>query len=274
LTWNLTSTHTQEGDLIELVGLNHKHYIFTLKEGRKLQTHRGFLEHNDLIGLPWGSQVETHLGNPYYLLQPALADILQDLPRATQILYPKDIGFILISMGIGPGMHVLEAGTGSGALTSAFAYAVSRNGKITSYERKAEAQNTAIKNLKRLGLADWVDFKVRDIEEGFDETNVDALFLDLPNPHEYMHHVRKALKPGGFFGCIMPTTNQVSRLISSLRAYQFVFIEVCEIMLRYYRAEPDRLRPADRMIGHTGFLIFARSSYGSQNSPEEETYHQ
>jgi len=258
LGWNLHGTQAQEGDLAELAGLKHKYFIIELKAGGELQTHRGVLKHDDLIGLPWGSQVFSHLGSPFFLLQPSLADLLRDTPRNTQILYPKDISTILVTMGIGPGQHVVEAGTGSGAFTRALAFAVGAGGQVTSYEARPEMQHLAEKNLKKLGLEGRVTLKLRNIEQGFDETGVDALFLDLPNPFDYMSQVRACLKPGGFFGSILPTTNQVQRLIGALRQHDFAFIEVCEVILRYYRPEPDRLRPTDRMVAHTGFLIFAR----------------
>jgi tRNA (adenine57-N1/adenine58-N1)-methyltransferase len=134
----------------------------------------------------------------------ALGDLLKETPRNTQILYPKDIGFILVNMGIGAGQHIIEAGTGSGALTSALAFSVGDNGKVFSYDAREEMQKIAIKNLTRLGLEERVEFKLRNITDGFDEENVDALFLDVPNPYDYMPQVRKALKTGGFFGSILP----------------------------------------------------------------------
>lgn len=258
MTWNLHGTHAQEGDLAQLVGLKHKHFIITLKAGAELHTHRGVLKHDDLIGKPWGTQAHSHLGSPFFLFQPALGDLLRSLPRNTQILYPKDIGFILVTMGIGPGTHVLEAGTGSGSLTSAFAYAVGPTGRVTTYEARPEMQNMGMKNLDRLGLSERVTFKLGNVENGFEETGVDALFLDVPNPYDYIGQVRASLKLGGFFGSILPTVNQVSILIRELRRNTFAFIEVLEIILRYYKPEPDRLRPTDRMVAHTGFLIFAR----------------
>lgn len=258
MTWNLHGTHAQEDDLVELVGLSHKHFIILLKTGGELHTHRGVVHHDDLIGKAWGSQVYSHSGSPFFMLQPAFNDLLRSVPRRTQIMYPKEIGYILIALGIGPGQIVIEAGTGSGALTTALAYAVGTTGKVISYEAKPEMQEVAIKNLTRFGLADRVDFKIRNIEDGFDETGVDALFLDVANSFDYMHQVRNALKPGGFFGSILPTTNQVSKLLYALRREDFAFTEVLEIMLRFYKPEPDKLRPTDRMIAHTGFLIFAR----------------
>jgi tRNA (adenine57-N1/adenine58-N1)-methyltransferase catalytic subunit len=254
----MLGTHAKAGDLVQLVGLRHKHFLVRLQDGAELQTHRGVLQHDDLIGLPWGSLVSSHLGNPFYLLQPALDDLLRATRRNTQILYPKDIGFILVSMGIGPGLHVLEAGTGSGGLTTALAYAVGSEGRVTSYEVRPEMQALARQNLEKLGMADRVDFKEGDVNEGFDETGVDALFLDVQKPVDIIPHVRKALKQGGFFGSILPTTNQVTRLVGALRNNHFAFIEVCEVMLRHYKAEPDRFRPVDRMVAHTGYLIFAR----------------
>ena len=115
-------------------------------------------------------------------------------------------------------------------------------------------QNLARKNLDKLGLLNRVELKLRDIAEGFDEEAIDAVFLDLTNPYDYMPQVRRALKSGGYFGAILPTTNQVSRLLYTFHPNGFAFVEVCELMLRYYKANADRLRPTDRMVAHTGFL--------------------
>jgi len=258
MPWNLNTTHSQPGDLALLVGLRHKHFIFPLLPGGSFHTHRGILNHDDLIGKPWGSQVFSHQGSPFFMLQPSLADLLVDLKRSTQIMFPKDIGFILTSMSVGPGQTVLEAGTGSGSMTVALAYAVGPQGRVVTYERRPEFQSLARKNLERLGLDGRVEFKLGDIAEGFSETNVDALFLDLPNPWDYVRQAWAALKPGGFFSNLVPTFNQVETLLYSLRQEHFAFIEVCELLMRYYKPEPTRLRPTDRMVAHTGFLIFAR----------------
>lgn len=247
-----------EGDLAQLVGLTHKHFIFMLQSGGDFQSHRGVIKHDDLIGKPWGSQVFSHTGAPFFLLQPSLADILNELPRNTQILYPKDIGYILIQMGVTEGQTVLEAGTGSGSMTIAIASTVGSAGRVISYEHKPDTQNLARKNLERIGLASRVDFKLRDIQEGFDETEADAFFLDVQNPYDYISQVRAALKPGGFFGSLMPTYNQVEKVLYALKQNNFAFVEVCELLLRYYKTNPARLRPTDRMVAHTGFLVFAR----------------
>jgi tRNA (adenine57-N1/adenine58-N1)-methyltransferase catalytic subunit len=258
LGWNLHGTHALEGDLVQLVGLRHKSFIFLLRAGGDFQSHRGVIRHDDIIGRPWGSAVTSHNGSPFFMLQPALVDLLRNIKRSTQILYPKDIGFILTTMGIGPGQHVLEAGTGSGAFTTALAYAVGPEGRVTTYETREPFQQLAKSNLIHHGLAERVTFKLGDIFDGFGESGVDALFLDVANPYDYIRQVRGALKPGGFFGSILPTANQVTLLLKALRDEHFAFIDVCEVLLRYYRVDPERFRPTDRMVAHTGYLIFAR----------------
>ena len=173
-------------------------------------------------------------------------------------MYPKDICYILMNMNIGRGTQVIEAGTGSGALTTALAVSVGPEGHIYSYDNRDDTQSLALKNIKKLNLSERVTFICQDIGNGFNHNQVDALFLDLPNPEEYMDQVRKALKPGGFFGCLLPTTNQVSRLLEALNALNFSFLEVCEIIQRHYKPVPARLRPEDRLTAHTGFLTFGR----------------
>jgi len=250
--------HAQAGDLAQLVGLTHKHFIFILQSGGEFQSHRGVIKHDELIGKPWGSQIYSHTGAPFFMLQPSMSDVLNELPRNTQILYPKDIGYILIQMGISEGQKILEAGTGSGAMTIAMATLVGEQGQIVSYEKTPDTQNLARKNLERAGLASRVTFKLRDIQEGFDETDADAFFLDVQNPYDYIEQVRATLKPGGFFGSLMPTYNQVEKVLYALKKNNFAFVEVCELLLRYYKTNPARLRPTDRMVAHTGFLVFGR----------------
>ena len=264
------SSTARDGDLAQIVGLRHKHFIFTLKAGSKFETHRGILQFDDLIGKPWGTQVFSHTGAPFFLLQPSLSDLLIDLPRTTQILYPKDIGFILVTMGVGPGQSVMEAGSGSGSMTTALAYAVGPEGRVVSYEIKPDTQNLARKNLTRFGLESRVDFKLRDIQQGLDETDADSFFLDVPNPYDFIAQVRAALKPGGFFCSLSPTFNQIEKTLYALRQNNFAFLEVCEILLRYFKPEPSRLRPTDRMVAHTGFLVFGRKIEPSEDPRGKE----
>jgi tRNA (adenine57-N1/adenine58-N1)-methyltransferase len=249
----------QPDDLALLVGRDRKSFIVRLGPGSQLHTHRGVVAHDDLIGTPWGTQVSTHLGYPFLLLRPSTDDLVRDLKRNTQIVYPKDAGYILMKMRIASGCRVVEAGTGSGGLTLVFAQAVSPAGRVYSYEVRPEMQQLAHSNLEQLGLSEFVEFRQRDVAAGFDERDADALFLDLPNPWDYLAPAHAALASGGFFGCILPTTNQVSRLIGALEEASFGLIEVEELLLRPYKAVSARLRPMDRMVAHTGYLIFARA---------------
>ncbi len=272
-------TTTNTGDLVQLVGRDHKYRLVRLQPGAELHTHRGLLKHDDMIGKPWGARVDSHLGRPFYLLPPSLHDVLRDTKRSSQIIFPKDIGYILLKLSVVPGLTVIEAGTGSGALTTALATAVGPQGRVISYDQREDMQNLARHNLEQLGLQDRVEFRLRDIAQGFEETDVPALFLDVAMPQEYIGQVRAALRPGGFFGSIVPTTNQVSALLSSLERLEFEFVEVSELSLRYYKPVPERLRPTDRMVAHTGYLIFARpvlekiaeKTPGRQDAPPDET---
>ena len=249
----------QPDDLALLVGRDRKSFIVRLEPGSQFHTHRGMLAHDDLIGSPWGTRLSTHLGYPFLLLRPSTDDLVRDLKRTTQIVYPKDAGYILMKMRIAPGCRVVEAGSGSGGLTLVLAQAVSPTGRVYSYEARPEMLKLARRNLEQLDLTEFVEFKLRDVAEGFDERDADALFLDLPNPWDYLTQAHAALVNGGFFGCILPTTNQVSRLIGALEEADFGLIEVEELLLRPYKAMPARLRPMDRMVAHTGYLIFARA---------------
>jgi len=247
------------GDLALIVGRDRKSFLLRLEPGSQLHTHRGTLAHDDLIGTPWGAQLVANTGYPFLLFRPSTDDIVRNLTRTTQIVYPKDAGYILMKMAVSPGCRIIEAGTGSGALTIIFAQAVGPSGRVYSYEIRPDIQNLARKNLEGLALSDLVELKLRDISEGFDERDADALFLDLPRPWRYLPQVHAALVNGGFFGCILPTTNQVIDLISALEEMHFGQVEVEELLLRPYKAVPARLRPTDRMVAHTGYMIFARA---------------
>ena len=183
---------------------------------------------------------------------------MRNLKRTTQIVYPKDAGYILMKLNVAPGCLVIEAGTGSGGMTLVLAQAVGPTGSVTSYDSRTDVQRLAQRNLDQLGLADAVTFKERDIAGGFDETGVDALFFDLPNPWDYLDQAHAALAGGGFLGSILPTANQVINLISALEDSDFGLVETEELLLRPYRTFSARLRPDDRLSPHTGYLVFGR----------------
>jgi tRNA (adenine57-N1/adenine58-N1)-methyltransferase len=258
LTENDETQAAKPGTLALLMGRDRKTSVIRLEPGAEFHTHRGTVAHDDLIGLPWGTQTSTHLGVPLLLLRPSTDDMVRNLKRTTQIVYPKDAGYILMKMSIAPGSRVIEAGTGSGGLTLVLAQAVRPDGCVASYDSRRDVQQLARENLEQLGLAEMVTFKERDIAEGFDERNIDALFLDLPNPWDYLDQAHVALAGGGFLGSILPTTNQVINLIGALESADYGLIEVEEMLLRPYRTASARLRPKDRLTPHTGYLVFAR----------------
>lgn len=253
------------GDLVQLVSIrDRKSFLFRIQSEERLETHNGIIKHDDLIGQPFGSKLRSHLGSDFVLLTPSTAEITRTLKRRSQIIFPKDIGLILLKLSIEPGQEVIEAGTGSGALTVALARAVGAYGRVLSYDIRADMQNTTRHNLELVDLSARVTLKTRDIAEGFDETNIPALFLDVPNPWDYLNQVHQALRSGGFFGALLPTTNQVVLLLNELQGHSFGMTEVVEVMLRHYKTVAARFRPTDRMVAHTGYLVFARAMHPEQ----------
>jgi tRNA (adenine57-N1/adenine58-N1)-methyltransferase len=249
---------TKAQDLVLLLGKDGKRFIVRLTPGESLHTHRGFIKHDDMLGQPFGAQLTSHLGYPFYLLRPSIHDLIMNVKRESQIIYPKESGYVLLKMNILPGSRVIEAGTGSGAMTIALARGVMPSGRVYSYDRRQDMIDLATRNLSRVEVLDLVDLKCQGIAEGFDEKEVDALFMDVREPQLYVGRVKEALAPGSFFGALVPTTNQVSALLEELELRGFVDLEVSEMLLRHYKTVAARLRPEDRMVAHTGYLVFAR----------------
>jgi len=251
-------TLAEEQDLVVLLGKDGKRFIVRLTPGEQLHTHRGFIKHDDLLTQPFGSILTSHLGYPFYLLRPSIHDLIMNVRRESQIVYPKESGYVLLKMNILPGGRVIEAGTGSGAMTMALARGVMPSGRVYSYDRRQDMIDVATRNLTKAGMMDLVELKCRGLAEGFDERDADAAFMDVREPQLYLGQVREALAPGGFFGALVPTTNQVSALLEGLERAGFVDLEVSEILLRHYKTVAARLRPVDRMVAHTGYLVFGR----------------
>jgi len=250
---------------------NGKKTLVRLTAGGRIHSHKGVIEHDDLIGEPYGAVVRSHLNHPFTILKPSLHDLLMLVKRSSQIIYPKEIGQILLRLNVSPGQRIIEAGSGSGALTLALAHSVQPEGMVYSYDKREEMLKVARHNIEQAGLSDCVTFTERDIVDGFCHDDVDALFLDVREPWEYLGHVQKALCNGGFFGALVPTTNQVSELLHHLQYQDFVVIEVLEMFIREYKPVPGRLRPQDQMVGHTGYLVFARQGAGGRIAPKDET---
>ena len=242
-----------------LLYLDHRRtYLVKVKGDREFHTHKGFIRLRELIGKPYGCPIETNLGVRFYALKPLTRDRVLKTERRTQVIYPKDMGFILLMADVGPGRRVVEAGTGSGALTLALANAVKPYGRVYSYEIRPEFQRAAMRNIERAGLAAYVEFKLQDITEGIEEEDVDAVILDMATPWLIVPHAHKALKGGGVFLSFSPTIEQVMRTTSALREHPFIEVETYEIMLRRFIVEENRTRPETLMIGHTGYITVGR----------------
>jgi tRNA (adenine57-N1/adenine58-N1)-methyltransferase len=235
-----------------------KRYVLKLHAGRDLHCHLGIFTHEGLIGQPWGGAVKSSLGHDAIILEPSLDDLIHHLRRGTQIIYPKDAAYLVHRLNLRSGQQVIEAGTGSGGLTTALAWSVAPTGMVYSYESRLETHNLARNNLESVGLLPFVQLFHGDIKSGFQQQGVDALFLDVRTPWLFLSQAQAALRPGGFFAALVPTTNQVSELLFALERGGFVDIAVEELLLRTYKPVPDRLRPDDTMNAHTGFLVFAR----------------
>lgn len=259
------------GDTVMLIGKDRKVFIRTVLKEVKFQTHLGEIQFDDIVGITFGDQVQTNIGNTLYILAPSLEDILLHLKRETQIIYPKDLGYIALKLAVREGYTVIEAGTGSGALTSLLGLLVGESGHVYSYDRREKIQKRAMTNVRRLGVEHRITFYTQDIEHGFNETNAHGLFLDVPNPYDYIEQARAAVRSGGFFGAIVPTTNQLIDLLSKLYNGRWFLLQAEEIMLRTWKTIPPRVRPDDNMVAHTGFLVFARA-VNRQPSYERQAY--
>ncbi|MGC9371819.1 MAG: tRNA (adenine-N1)-methyltransferase [Thermovirgaceae bacterium] len=241
-------------------------FLIQLEEGSRQDTRLGVVRHDDILGKSLGESVKTHLGREFCLLSPTIHEFSRRVKRKTQIMFPKDTGFILLALNIGQGSRVIECGTGSGSLTSVLAHFVGEDGKVISYDRRPEFSKLAERNCRKWGVAERVEFKVRDIGEGFEEEEVDALFLDVPNPWDYLGHAWRALSGGHRIGILVPTTNQVAQVLDGLEEWGFADLQVMEILLRPYKTNSRRLRPEDTMIGHTGFLLFGAKTQGKKTA--------
>lgn len=249
----------EPGQLVMLLSSKGKRYFICAQPGEVMHSNEGVLDLDTVRAAGWGHQVLTHKGHPFTIMRPTLYDLVKSVKRRTQIIYPKDIGYIVMKLGIGPGCRVVEAGCGSGGLTTALAWLVGDTGQVYSYERREEFFNLCHENLKRIGLEHRVQQFHQDIEQGFYAHEADALFLDVREPWTYVQQIPQAVVPGAPIGFLLPTTNQVQDLLQALDSSLFCQIEVVEIFLRHYKPVPQRLRPEDRMVAHTGYLVFART---------------
>ena len=251
----------QEGDLILLVDKVGRRHRVRLKAGERHSLHSGQVAHDDLIGRPEGVVVTTQLGARLLAVRATFAEQVTGRVRQAQPIYPKDLGAILIGADIHPGARVLEAGTGTGALTLAVLRAVGQDGLVVSYEQREDFMEAAKRAISdTLGeLPTNLILKVGDIYEGVEERDMDRVLLDLSEPWQAIPAVRSALRPGGIVFAHCPNISQVQRFFESLReARGFGMLEVFELLQRGWTVRGRSLRPSHRMVAHTGFLCFAR----------------
>jgi tRNA (adenine57-N1/adenine58-N1)-methyltransferase len=259
----LSNQKIREGDHILLYLSQRKTYLVKVEAGKSFHTHKGFVKFDDLIGKEYGCAVLSNLGFEFKALKPLLRDFIMKSLRKTQITYPKDIALIIMFSGIGSGSEVVEAGTGTGALTTALAHYVKPQGKVYSYEIREEFLKTAEKNLKRAGLIDFVELKNKDVTMGIDESDVDAVILDLATPWLVIPHAYNALKPCGTIVSFSPTIDQVVKTAEALKGNGFVDMETVECLMRGMQVERGKTRPQTLMTAHTGYITFARKALKS-----------
>jgi len=239
-------------------------WLVRSKDTPKLHTHLGILDVSSLVGKPFGITVTTTLGDELVILRPTIEDLVMKIARKTQVIYPKDLGLMMVKLGVHSGSHVIETGTGSGATTALMAYLVQPDGMVNTYDLNPEFQEVARKNIERLGLSKYVTFKVGDSRLGFEERGMDAGVLDVGDPWEVVHSMKEALKPSAPMAAVTPTTNQAEKLVAKMKEEGFVAVESMEILLRHLEARVGMTRPSNIMVGHTAYLTFGRTT----TSPE------
>ena len=247
------------GDLALLIDRKRRRYLVRLEAGGAFHTHMGILPHADLIGREAGCRVSI-AGHRLLALRPTLSDYILESPRVTQVIYPKDLGAILVYGDIYPGARVLEAGLGSGALTTALLRAVGPTGEVVSYETRSEQVPRALQNI-RTAVGETPNHSVRlaDLYDGIVDRDVDRIVLDVPEPWRAVGHAADALAPGGILLCFLPTVLQVHRLSEELdRSPRFDLVETFEVMVRPWHMSRRSARPQHRMVAHTGFITTAR----------------
>jgi len=249
-----------QGDNVLLYLNPRRTYLVRIEQGKSLHTHKGYVQHDSLIGKQYGTKTTSNIGTEFYALKPALRDYIYKTQRRTQIMYPKDIALIVMFSSIGPGSKIVEAGTGTGALTTALAYYVKPTGKVYSYEIRPEFIETAQKNLAKAGVAKYTKITNKDVTQGIDRKNIDAVILDLATPWLVVPHAYKALEGSGALVSFSPTIDQVVKTVEALNENKFIDTQTIECLLRGMQTERGKTRPETLMTAHTGYITFARKS--------------
>ena len=249
------------GDRVQLTDAKGKLYSITLAQGSEWHTHKGMLKHDELVGLPEGSIVATNQDLKFQAFRPLLADYVLSMPRGATIVYPKDAAMILGVADIKPGIRVLEAGVGSGALSISLLRAIGDGGVLHSVEIREDFAEISEKNVSSYfggKPANW-NLTIGALQDQSYEADFDRVILDMLSPWECLDVASKALVPGGVFMAYVATTTQLSKIAEAIKeSGNFTEPESSESIVRGWHHEGLAVRPQHRMIGHTGFLIFAR----------------
>lgn len=248
----------REGEQVLLIDTKKRRYLITLAAGKEFHSHSGTVGHDAVIGSPEGTTFRSSHGMHYTVIRPTLSEFVLKMPRGAQVIYPKDLGPILLLADIFPGARVLESGVGSGALSMAMLRA---GADIVGYELRDDFAARALKNVTGF-LGDEVlpryRVEIRDSYEGIEETDLDRVVLDLPEPWQVVKHAERALHPGGILLAYTPQITQATQLRETLLDSAFGMAETVEVLQRGWHIEGLSVRPDHRMVAHTGFLTHAR----------------
>ena len=249
------------GDRIQLTDPKGKMYTFTITPGKEWHTHKGWVVHNDLIGLPEGSVVSTSAGLQFTAFKPLLGDFVLSMPRGATIVYPKDAAMIIGVADVFPGAKVIEAGVGSAALSISLLRAIGPTGELTSFERREDFADIAIENVRTyFGTVptNW-NLNIGSVQESSTDKKYDRVILDMLAPWECISFAAEVLRPGGVFLAYVATTTQLSMTAEAIKEDgDFTEPLSSETIVRDWHHEGLAVRPMQRMIGHTGFLIVTR----------------
>jgi tRNA (adenine57-N1/adenine58-N1)-methyltransferase len=260
------------GESVLFIDRKEREYLRALKAGARIHIRNGFIAADDLIGGPDGREVKNSGGEPYLILRPTYATLIPNLPRRAQVIYPKDVGTILLWGDIAPGVRVLEVGTGPGALTMALLRAVGPNGRVISYEIRQDFADMARANVQQFhGDAPNWTVKVADAREGVEERDLDRMVMDLAEPWTLLAVAHQALRPGAVLTVYVPTVLQVKQFVDQARTSGFGAVQVSETLLRHWHVSGLSIRPEHRMVAHTGFVITCRRLVGAPARECHET---
>lgn len=265
----------KDNDLIFLILDGKRRWLMEVKSGDTFHTHRGIIEFNDIIGKKFGTCVFSRpyktAGYKFFVLKPLPSDYILHMARKTQIIYPEDAGLILIYSGIGPGSMVIEAGSGSGALSCILGNYVRPNGHVYSYDIREKSLNRAKKNVAKANLEEYVTIRFGNIlEDELNHKNFDSVVLDMPQPWQAIEIVKNYLKLSGTLVSFSPTIEQVKKTTFALKENEFIEINTYELIKRRIQVKPNATRPETRMVGHSGYITFARNLNNIKNPYREK----